>query len=209
MKHKELKEALIGDKSYQVYKKLFPKWDKFHEYGIACDQYYDIMEGLDPLERKCLEQLRINEKRRKRKCRERLFRIIARYGNSDVFFLTLTFDDNTLSTTNEITRRSYITRFLKYHFEDYVANVDYGDENGREHYHAVVGGVQWLVKMEGNHNRLICPPERKWRYGFLDIDRVSVNSEKGLTEYLLKLTSHAVKRSTDPLSKRIIYARAF
>lgn len=54
------------------------------------------------------------------------------------YFLTLTFNDDTLNRTCEQTRRKYVTWFLKSFANVYIANIDYGSVNGREHYHAVV-----------------------------------------------------------------------
>lgn len=60
-------------------------------------------------------------------------------GSGNAKFLTLTFNDSFFDRgTSEDTRRKYIRRFLKEQCQEYVANVDYGDKNGREHFHAIV-----------------------------------------------------------------------
>ena len=51
-------------------------------------------------------------------------------------FLTFTFSDDTLSRTSSTTRRRYVRQFLD-NYGAYVANIDFGARNGREHYHAI------------------------------------------------------------------------
>ena len=53
------------------------------------------------------------------------------------WFCTLTFGPEILASTTAETRAIYVKRFLKATFGAYVANLDYGGKNGREHYHAV------------------------------------------------------------------------
>jgi hypothetical protein len=122
-------------------------------------------------------------------------RILPWIKNGDAIFITITFDNKgILETTSEHTRRRYVSRWLKSTYRDYVANIDYGDKNGREHYHAVVNA----------HNGDI--PDN-WDYGFIrsDLVRIKGNSDQRLSKYLSKLTHHAIKNSG--MLKRVIYSK--
>lgn len=111
-------------------------------------------------------------------------------------FLTLTFTDDVLNSTSEETRRRYVSRFLKSISTDYVANIDWGKQNGREHYHAVVLGTDF--EMVG------------WdKYGFSNCKKVAINDDttnsSRMSKYIYKLSNHATKLSTQ--RKKIIYSR--
>lgn len=99
-------------------------------------------------------------------------------------FITLTFKDNVLNNTTRETRRRYVTRFLKSQSSQYVANIDFGEKNHREHYHAVI--------MCDNVNN------NAWLYGSIDFERIKVNNDapKRLAKYVCKLTNHAIKNTT-------------
>lgn len=108
-------------------------------------------------------------------------------------FLTLTFTDKVLASTSELTRRRYVTRYLdSLNGSDYVANIDFGEENGREHYHAVVA-IDFF-------------DYTTWTYGNLDGEVCNKNA-KALGQYVAKLTNHAIKETTKRSS--LIYCRKF
>lgn len=106
----------------------------------------------------------------------------------DTLFLTLTFTDDVLSSTSQKTRRTYVARFLKSHGLDYVANIDFGEKNGREHYHCVFG------------SNFIDP--NSWSYGSIDFIHITKTPNK-IAQYINKLTFHSVKDTTGFL----IYSR--
>ena len=108
-------------------------------------------------------------------------------------FVTLTFRDDVLNVTTKETRRKYVTRYLKHQSEYYIANIDYGEKNGREHYHAVVSADMVDVKA--------------WPYGAMKAQKVSdgENDAVRIGKYISKLTNHAIKATTK--SSRIIYSR--
>jgi hypothetical protein len=120
-------------------------------------------------------------------------RIREAVESGSAYFITITFNNETLSKTNEKTRRLYITRWLKTLSPFYVANIDYGKTKGREHYHAVITSDQ--------------RPPKTWSYGFIDIKKVATSETdtKRVSKYISKLTNHAIKHTTK--SKRIIYSR--
>lgn len=116
--------------------------------------------------------------------------------NGECLFLTLTFNDETLNNTSVDTRRQYVRKYLKRFNCPYVANIDFGKENGREHYHAVINTSRIELK--------------DWRiYGNINVERVRNNrielSKTRLSKYISKLSNHAIKETT----KRscLIYSR--
>ena len=111
-------------------------------------------------------------------------------------FLTLTFNDNTLASTTEKERRTAVTRFLKAQCSQYVANIDYGSKNHREHYHAVVCSDSIVFDT--------------WRkFGNINAERVRMRDVKTdktkLSKYICKLSNHAIKETTKRSS--LIYSR--
>lgn len=114
---------------------------------------------------------------------------------SDCCFVTLTFSDEVLSNTSAATRHEYVKRWLRL-FPCAIANIDFGSENGREHYHAVV-----LAKRVRHES---------WKYGLLHSRRVKRTDERcveKLAHYTAKLVNHAIKETTKGC--RTIYSGYF
>jgi len=120
-------------------------------------------------------------------------RIQEAVESGSAYFITITFNPETLKNTNEQTRRKYVSRWLKSLSAFYVANIDYGLINEREHYHAVIT----------SDNK----PPKSWPYGFIDILKIKTtdNDTTRISKYISKLTNHAIKHTTK--SKRIIYSK--
>lgn len=115
-------------------------------------------------------------------------------------FVTLTFSDKTLASTTPQTRRRYVARWLKRVSPLYVANIDFGDENEREHYHAIIC------------NFVDTDSRKSWnRYGIVNFKRIRLNEKslKALPLYITKFTAHAMKESAARGNQRIIYSRKF
>ena len=108
-------------------------------------------------------------------------------------FVTLTFNDDTLQSTSRESRRRYVARFLKTVAPCYVANIDFGKENGREHYHAVIMGKK--------------PYMDAWNcYGFSNAKTIGSEDDAApLSKYVAKLTNHAIKETTQQCY--MIYSR--
>lgn len=145
-----------------------------------------------------LEAYRINNARFHRisRLKKRVGYIISKRS----FFLTLTFTNSTLSKTSSKTRREYVTRYLKSITNNYVANIDFGSKNGREHYHAV-------VQCEN-----ICHSD--WIYGAINFELITIDdldsnfnelTNERISKYISKLTNHAIKETTKRCS--LIYPR--
>ena len=122
----------------------------------------------------------------------RLKQRISQIIQKDSLFLTFTFTDDVLNKTSSDTRKTYVVRFLKSFGVPYVANVDFGSKNGREHYHAILQMPSINLT--------------QWKYGALNgkIVRNSTDDVK-LAKYISKLTNHAIKETTK--RQAIIYSR--
>ena len=126
---------------------------------------------------------------------KRLRKKIERYLTSGAcLWVTLTFTNKTLESTSEATRKKYVSRYLKSNYQDYIANIDYGSKNQREHYHAVIKTDN--INLQAWH-----------QYGAIKVEhiRVNENSIKRLPKYINKLTNHAVKETCRRC--HIIYSR--
>lgn len=148
------------------------------------------------------EAVKVNDAGYKRT--KRLKDKISKYlENENAIFLTLTFKPDVLENTTPQTRRDYVRKFLKSQCKYYVANIDFGKLNEREHYHAVV--VPLNEKIDGKSYREKC--------GSIDFEKVwhkvdendYQNTAKRLSKYVNKLTNHAVKETTR--QNRILYSR--
>lgn len=172
-KARYLKEAqgLIIDKSFDY---------DFEEMMLYQEQGYsdkDIKEARN-----------INRASHYRK--ERLEARISNYlSQGQCIFVTLTFNNYVLERTNEETRRKYVRRYLRSQSACYVANIDYGKTNEREHYHAVVLGDRLNMS--------------EWHYGYIYVERVKnhLKTSLKLSKYVTKLCNHAIKETT----KRSVY----
>lgn len=146
--------------------------DLSYEEIFACDSIYDSF------------------KKRQWRLRKRIENMIV---NNNCLFLTLTFTDDVLSSTSFNTRKKYVLRFLNNLNCAFVGNVDYGSENGREHYHCVVAC-----------DNVSC---NDWNCGAINFKRIINKNSLALAKYVAKLTNHALKETTN--NSRIIYSKKF
>lgn len=139
---------------------------------------------------------------RKQRLKKRIDKMFK--SGDDCFFLTLTFNDDSLKLKPAV-RRKYVARYLASVGIDYAANIDFGEEFSREHYHAIVqwnGGefrpfdMVWKGKTYSS-----------WGYGFLGVEKCQISTVDvtRLAKYTAKLTNHAFKESASGSS--MIYAR--
>lgn len=121
-----------------------------------------------------------------------------------LYFLTLTFSPDALERSSEDSRRQAVRRYLSDLGLLFCANVDFGDQNQREHYHAVICSPEDLpgswVKDKGQLF-LSSPFFEAWAsgYGFYNLQRILLDPEtcdsKRISKYISKLTNHALKKS--------------
>lgn len=125
-----------------------------------------------------------------------------------IIFATLTFEDKYLKTSKR-RRRQNVKAYLE-QFEGYIANIDYGNDNGREHYHALI-----FIKSENlDHLETEIHKDKKkqfrhfikqdqlplWKYGISSFEKEYKNiqndedvSEAKLSKYIAKLYNHSLK----------------
>lgn len=150
--------------------------------------------------------LELDEARKKRY--QRLFDRVNFYYNLDKYdliFATFTFDDKALNLKSD-TRHQYLYRMLNGYewIEDYILNIDYGELNDREHYHALLmikkGEIDYKFKkyVDDKKNKLMLVIENMpidYKLGFANYQLIG-NDEKDrkkVTKYVSKLTLHALK----------------
>lgn len=138
--------------------------------------------------------------KRQQRLRNRFDRMIK---TNRAIFLTLTFNDSFLSRdTSSETRRRYVARFLKEQCIEYVANIDFGQDERftqREHYHALVipknEQISYLEYSQGfDKSRIKAEPVL-----------VSNKSIDNIARYIDKLTKHSLKYNGH--YRRLIYSR--
>lgn len=153
-----------------------------------CYNYIDNIPELDEFEHALYNLSNAYYQRIKR-----LNKRISQMLEFDCLFLTITFTDNTLNSTTIETRRKYVRRWLEKNCVCYVANIDFGKTNHREHYHAVVLPYDKL-------------DYTSFGKGAVNGQKIrSVEDYKALSKYVAKLTNHAIKETTK--NHKIIYSR--
>lgn len=160
-------------------------------------KYFYFKYGFEKKEIRLLENIVNAYYHRLRRCRAY---IEYMFMNGKCFFLTLTFNNDVLQRTSEQTRRRYIQRYLNKHFDYYVANIDYGKKNEREHYHAT-------VCLKNCNNNLIEIIKNSYDLGFSYFEAIkfNINDRTKVSKYMNKLTNHAFKDTA--VSKRLIYSK--
>lgn len=139
------------------------------------------------------EYYRLSNARCKRvlRLKHRIMDMVIGY---DCLFLTLTFNDSALKNNSAQSRRDAVRKFLKQFGVPYVANIDFGAKNGREHYHAIlrIGEIDYHLWKYGAINGL------KIRNDFKFDENGEFTSEtvEKLSRYVAKLTNHAIKETT-------------
>lgn len=114
-----------------------------------------------------------------------------------VYFLTFTFDNDTINKCDR-TKRDLIKNCIK-DFDSnslYILNVDYGSQTEREHYHCLLG-TDSPMNLK-TFLELSYPCISKTKYCSLETDSISK-----LSKYINKLSNHAAKDSTR--QKRVVY----
>lgn len=118
-------------------------------------------------------------------------RIRKMINAGECVFLTMTFTDEVLKSTTQAQRRLYVTRYLKSQSSSYIANIDFGSVNDREHYHGIISGSADFSQ---------------WIFGNCDGKRIIASSNPlVLAKYINKLCYHAIKETTK--RNAVIYSR--
>lgn len=198
MKHLELKKHLLANDLDKI--KLFDKAHKLQYIGLKnlreTGETYNLELSEQVLATFTKEEAeacyQLNHARYERKVRVKDYTELMLEKFDKVYFLTLTFSDKYINSSDE-TKRKYVTRVLKSLTPYYIANVDYGKEFGRLHYHAIA--TQPLT-------------QDLWKYGFVncqEIRKTSTDCEK-VAKYCVKFSNHALKDTNK--TQKCLYSKS-
>lgn len=188
---KEYKNFDLYNKCQKIlYKYSYGKTVTYEEF-VQAGQTLCMLEKNNSREYKEYSRISHAKSTRITRLKSRIFDMI--YKN-DCLFLTLTFTDNSLERTSADFRRIAVRRFLNSLNVPYVANIDFGNKNHREHYHAVVetGRIDYSKWKYGAINGLKIRNDIKYD----DDGVISSESVEKISRYVAKLTNHAIKEST-------------
>lgn len=197
----DFKSSVLNSYKYDLYLKI-----RLAEYSKYCAEHfvdktfnenlliyldsYLVYENFTYDELSVCNQIYNSFRKRQARLKKRIENMII---NNNCLFLTLTFTDDVLNSTSFETRKKYVLRFLNNLNCAFVGNVDYGSQNGREHYHCIVA-----------IDNVSC---NDWNYGAINFKRIINKNSLALAKYVAKLTNHALKETTN--NSRIIYSRKF
>lgn len=156
----------VADDYLDTLFRLYP--DEFDN-SVVVQRYVNALHSFN--------SCRVNKKRRL-KSKINQWRI-----DNYVAFITLTFNDGALDHNSFDTRKNKVREVLNGCTRDYVANIDFGELHGREHYHAICCGL--------NDEKL----KALWKFGFFKIEPLREGTEGKIIEYIDKLCNHALKDS--------------
>lgn len=167
------------------------RYYSLRKYDIAADDCIDKLcdlERSDPVAFDEARRAAASDRNRNARLKRRITKML-KAGNC--VFLTLTFTDEVLYSTTSEQRRLYVIRYLKSQSDTYIANIDFGSVNSREHYHSVLLGEVDISR---------------WTYGNLDAKRIIRSSNPAvLGNYINKLVNHAIKETAK--RSHLIYSR--
>lgn len=206
MKHKELKKELVQSGKYEDF--------CYQMFVLRSTGNYELMNDASAYDLSSDEFIASCQLRNaKNKTWSRLYdhaRFLAFKYPGKVFFITLTFNDWALSLSPSY-RRDMVSRFLNEYCLDYIANIDYGSENGREHYHAIIVPRSDLSlsprRLESNkvHYYAEFLDGYKQKYGFYECELIDFDADniEKVSRYLAKLSNHSIKvKQTKIMTKK-------
>ena len=196
------KAYLINSGFYAAYKQA--RLDDFKGESCLIDDFHRRCESdfVFYLNFKCCKAIENSVKRKRKRVRDKEEELNFLSGGK-IAFVTFTFSNDTLNKTSCDTRRQKVRRTLKKLSDVYIANIDFGKEHDREHYHALMS-FDAFEDIKALKEAL----KALWgEYGFICVERVG-NSETDKVRtknYLVKLGFHAMKDTTK--NHRLIYSR--
>lgn len=198
MKHKELKINLLTYRQDKI--KWFDRAHKLEWIGLTEMEKYGQVDRIEESEliKSSFSQdelvacYQLNHAKYNRKVRIKTYIELMLQNFNKVYFITLTFSDKYMSSNDE-TKRKYVTRCLKSLTPYYIANVDYGKEFGRLHYHAIT--TEPLT-------------EDLWKYGFINCQKIrnSPKDAEKVAKYCVKFSNHALKDTNK--TQKCLYSKS-
>lgn len=186
------REAIQQDRAKEMYKTeqtYIELTGEIRERDVLNAEFFGLEEG-EALE---CERIRRSRSEQRRRVQEHLD-FLLNQDVTDVYFATFTFTDEYLNSTKPNTRKQRVRRLLRC-CDDYILNVDYGKENGREHYHAIISLRKGSYTVTDKKKTKIDLFEKYASTGFYSLEKVKKDgkSAKRLARYETKLTMHSVK----------------
>lgn len=177
-------------KTLHKYYYLYSKTDSL-EYKNKLIEDISILESqLSIIDYEREEKVYNAYRKRLQRLKKRVSLILA---SDKAVFLTLTFTDSSLDSYDFTYLKNYVRKFLKTQCSNYVCNADYGSLNNRLHFHALVVPKNDLIDYS------------LYSLGAINGRKVYSPNSIRLSRYILKLSYHAIKDSTD--NNRLIYSR--
>lgn len=158
-------------------------------------------------ELKAFQQMQHAKKVKAKRMEQDIIKALSKgYG---YMFATLTFEDKYINKREPRTRRKYIKKYLE-QFDGYIANIDYGKDNGREHYHAIIFIKSEILdhfetEIHKDKKKQFCHYLKKeqlpvWKYGHYSLEKEYKNlqneedkSPRKLSNYIAKINNHSLK----------------
>lgn len=209
MKNKERKKELIAQNKHKEYNQ---KKYELYKKGIVDEAAErELIDVFGDEDAKALEQLQDARRKQKKKIKNHL----EFWMNRDyrIFFVTFTINnENQEKLSKNKSKDAYFkafkdvcTRSLSF-TKDYIINVDFGDENEREHYHALVAYERnaCTMRYNGHINKKTHRKEyedvninKKYKVGFVVAEEFDYNIDDAgsdkLSRYITKLVVHSIK----------------
>lgn len=223
MKNKELKQEMLLNEKYNILKKFDKKL--FKNYGISIKDYLKgenqqekiknmskiietitIDENIDISIREINAYIQINNNKKQKGCRLKNHLNYYIRKKYKLVFATFTFNDETIKKDKKY-RKETITRSLNKNINiiDYIGNIDYGEEKGREHYHYIL-----ILKKEFEPKTKVSTITSKKIRKFNEVTNLNIDYKLGYTtyeligkedkdrdkikNYITKLTLHSLKQ---------------
>lgn len=150
--------------------------------------------------RKALLKLQAVKQRRKR-YRKYVCDMITTFEGKTAYLVSLTFTDECLSSTSAETRQRYVRNYLNSVSLDYFACIDFGKQNNREHYHAIIITDRELIsekhrkKVFYKFNNII----DQWTYGFYSLRAIHTEDKDiyKTMNYACKSSDYAFKSADE------------
>jgi hypothetical protein len=139
--------------------------------------------------------------------------VLNKFNPSALYLVSLTFDDLALNLTSRATRDKYCRDFLNSVTLDYFACLDFGKENNREHYHAIIVTDEPLFlfyrNKKGKEYLHFANDDKQWKYGFYSVRKINIDpvDQYKTLNYAFKSSNYAFKSADDDNGVRPFHKR--
>jgi hypothetical protein len=124
-----------------------------------------------------------SERKRRSNISKRVKKMIEQ---KHAYFMTFTLSDKHINKKQDTHVRKIKEALSHASTIDWVFNNDYGDQTERLHYHAVT-----CTPLQLDYTKII----QIYKYGAVNIKEITKKDVKSISEYLQKLSNHALKKS--------------